>query len=281
MAKIITRAWLFLTFSAASVAVLVWGCARVSVSALNANGTTATAQASGLRYYLPKPYLLVTLLPAEPPKVETSSGDQGPPPTIPPNGPGTGASGTHHRASAMPQPGAAPSTTSTSKSGKEAPTTNQATTPSAASDTAFMASTSRYVVKLIYLPDLQHPMAVTESPGLVGTVTMGASLQDGWMLTSLQGSGDSKVSETISAMASLVSAVYGGGAGKAAAAAAPKPGGAPLEAATSPISQEILAPGLYSFKYDANGTLSNLCAVTLFHADGNLPGPCAGSQNGP
>jgi hypothetical protein len=276
MAKFITRVWLFKTVSAASV-VLVWGCARVSVSALNANGTTARDQASGMRYYLPKPYLLVTLLPAEPPKTEASSGS---PPSIPPNGPGTGPH--HHQgASAMPQPGAAPSTSSPAKSGQEGTGSNQATTPSSASDTAFMASTSRYVVKLIYLPDLQHPMAVTESPGLVGTVTMGASLQDGWMLTSLQGSGDSKVSETISAMASLVSAVYGGGAGKAAAAAAPKPGGAPSETTTSPISQEMLAPGLYSFEYNTDGTLIGLCAVTLFHADGNLAGPCAGSEKGP
>ena len=42
-----------------AVSALVGGCANIKVVALDANGNQAGG-AEGLRYYLPKPYLLVT-----------------------------------------------------------------------------------------------------------------------------------------------------------------------------------------------------------------------------
>lgn len=43
-------------------AFLLAGCAGVTVQALNVEGTAKSGQ-PGLRYYMPRPYLLVTQLP--------------------------------------------------------------------------------------------------------------------------------------------------------------------------------------------------------------------------
>jgi hypothetical protein len=135
-----------------------------------------------------------------------------------------------------------------------------------------MAADVQTVAKLIYLPDYNRPMAISESPGLFGTVTMGASLQDGWMLTSLQGSGDSKTAETLTAAASLVSALAGGGAG-AAKAAVPKPGGGPA-GAPPPSPTKLLPPGLYSLVYNGSGILKDVCLVRAFDTQANAVPQC-------
>jgi hypothetical protein len=78
------------------------------------------------------------------------------------------------------------------------------------------------MVRLIYLPDYTHPMAINENPGLFGLASMKPTLQDGWMLTSLEGSGDSKTAETIGAVAQLIGSVEGGPAVAGAKAGATK-----------------------------------------------------------
>ena len=229
--------------------IIISGCAQVSVHALTPDGY-ATSKAEGMRYYMPKAYLLVMRIPATTAKTTTggagsADGNVGGP-TIPPSHIGPPAPGT--------TPPAAPtgSSTDTSKS----PTTSSIPT----TDTSFQASSDTYVAKLIYLPDKTEPMAVSASPGIFGTVSIGASLQDGWMLTSLQGSSDAKVAETLTAVASLVSAAYGGGAPKAATESKPAPGslhgsqGTPAQ----PAESELLSAGLYDFRS------TGICRLTSF-----------------
>jgi hypothetical protein len=83
-----------------------------------------------------------------------------------------------------------------------------------------------YSVKLVYLPDYAHPMALKMSAGLFGTTSSNPTLQDGWMLTSLAGSVDSGGTAVLSALSGLATTSATGGAtaaakGGAAAAVAP------------------------------------------------------------
>jgi hypothetical protein len=129
--------------------------------------------------------------------------------------------------------------------------------------------TKQYGVKLIYLPDYSHPMALSVSTGLIGSAEMKPTFQDGWMLTSLDATADSKVSETISAMASLASAIGGGGAGSAAAGASKG-----MKAMAREGGGPVLAPGLYAFILDDKGNYSRLQAVAYFCSNGTSPTPC-------
>jgi hypothetical protein len=121
------------------------------------------------------------------------------------------------------------------------------------------------MLKLVYLPDQTKPMAMSVRTGLFGTASMKPALQDGWMLTSLDASADSKTAETLTAIASLMSSVSTGGASAAAK------GGKSTVTATSneaqtieDISRQILKPGLYKFVYNTNGELTGLRPVTYF-----------------
>jgi hypothetical protein len=155
MAKAKERSQRCLVLSAVFVALIVSGCAHIVVAPLNPDGTRTTTQGLGLRYYLPKPFLLVMLLPAEPASARTSFCQKG--------CPDAGKSASKLQVSKSEVTGAVPS--SARKPGEEEPTIVTRATPPSPSDTSFFASTNRYVVKLIYLPDLRHPMAVGESPG--------------------------------------------------------------------------------------------------------------------
>ena len=139
----------------------------------------------GIRYYLPKPYVLVTELPVAPPAPQISGGPQQ----------GGGGGGMNN---------------SKDQSKDQTP---QATTPTApATDTSFSANMASYSVKLIYLPDYSHPMALQEESGLFGNVALAPNLQDGWMLTSLSSSNDSGGAAALAAVASLIGSAVGGGA---------------------------------------------------------------------
>jgi nitrogen fixation protein len=65
-----------------------------------------------------------------------------------------------------------------------------------------------YSVKIIYLPDLRTKYGITIKPGN-GTSDTKITLANGWQLTSLAATTDTKVPETITATAGLVSAVGG------------------------------------------------------------------------
>jgi hypothetical protein len=208
---------------------------------------------------MPRPYLLVMRLPATGAQsgVTTDTtrpnigGRTSPPGTIGPPPPGSILPG-------------APSNPKTDSGQSAGGPSSGGQTP--ITDTSYQAVSDEYVAKLIYLPDMSQPMAVTESPGLFGTVSMGASLQDGWMLTSLQGSGDTKTAETIGAIASLVSSLQGGAA-KPPAAAKP-PGGLPEEVQVP--QPQLLSAGLYDFTY-RSGTIGGMCRLASFEQTPNPP----------
>ena len=136
-----------------------------------------------------------------------------------------------------------------------------------ASDTSFMAQGKEYQVKLIYLPDYSRPFSVSIWSG-IGSVQMKVALQDGWMLTSLDGSADSKVSETLTALASIASSIAGATSGGAAAGGKQGKGNA-LGILSLP-AQNLLKPGLYEFKYDGEEKFVGLFAVTYFCDDGPM-----------
>jgi hypothetical protein len=233
------RRWKPSAFLVVSSVIVFSGCAKVSVSPLSPDGSKAT-QEEGLRYYLPKPYLMVMTIPA----ASKAANNQG-----------TAAVRDRTGKIITPaKPGAAAKDTTTT------PQPSSAAAAPTAGNTSFQVANDQYVAKLIYLPDYKHPMAVSEN-GWIGTASMNASLTDGWQLTSLQGSSDAKVAETITAIASLVSAASGAAGGGAGAAAknAVKPGGSP-----NPSGQNVLAPGLYGFNFSTAGALLNLCVVTSF-----------------
>lgn len=235
---------------------LVVGCAKVSVHPLDANGY-ATGKPEGLRYYMPRPYLLVMRVPASSSsQAAVNMGNQNTNlggPNSPPSRIGPPPAG------ATPPKSPTGTTPADGSTGPSTPTGQSPTT-----DTSYQAVSEQYVAKLIYLPDMSQPMAISESPGLFGTVTMGATLQDGWLLTSLQGNSDQQVAQTISAIASLAGAFVGGGAPKAAAAAKPPaPGAIPEQPSPAPPAPQLLSAGLYEFRY-VNGALTGLCRLVAF-----------------
>jgi hypothetical protein len=177
-------------------------CASISSVPLGTDGNTKISGAEeGIRYYRPKPYVLITELPVSP--------------QTPSSGPAAAAPAGKNASTQTPSP--TPTTASQP----------QSAAPSApASDTSFSASMASYSVKLVYLPDYEHPMALKMTAGLFGTTSSNPTLQDGWMLTSLSGSVDSGGAAALSAIAGLATTSATGGAtaaakGGAAAAVAP------------------------------------------------------------
>lgn len=166
-------------FWMAAILMSMVGCG-ISVIPLTPDGKKS-AEVEGVRYYLPKPYLLVAKVPkdltseqsvrdADGGKKDEVKDDKKP---VGPEGDSGGAS--------------------------------------SGGNTSFQKDSKSYSVKLIYLPDFCHPMAIQQNTWLWGSSQMKPTLQDGWMLTSLDAASDSKTAETITAMAALVSAVKGAG----------------------------------------------------------------------
>lgn len=242
---------------------LLTSCAGVSVKQLNADLSEKTGAPKGAVYYLPKPYLLVTELPADAqPAAPLRVGDLS---TGAATGAGVGNSGTAGGIGGTggsgfdrDAPGAEGDDKKTAEVGGAAPATP------AGSDQSFLAQSKTYVVKLIYLPDKSRPLSISAHAGLFGQVSMAPVLQNGWMLTSLETSADSKMAEVLGSIASVISAVKtpgGGGGGQAKEDEAPGTGLGGSE-------MRILRPGLYEFRYDTNGALTGLCPLTFFGPDG-------------
>jgi hypothetical protein len=290
--------------------VVLTGCAGVSVQALKPEGVSAKTE-PGIRYYRPEPYLLVAALPPAgltvtssqpPPAVDLTHPNPNAPPAHPAHSPNSCHNASHQNQSApapgdgvvwtnsggdnAPGAGAVPdkktdtSDTSTKPGDKASPSS---AAPAATADVGFSAATPQYSMKLIYLPDYSHPLAITMHSGLFGTASVAPALQDGWMLTSLQGSADNKAAETLTALGSIVGAALGtGNAGGAAKSKAETPGAPPSAnpqaTVSDPIgeiiatSKVILEPGLYRFQYGSDGRLSGFCAVVYFNNGGAVAG---------
>jgi hypothetical protein len=147
----------------------LWGCAGHFV----VKPTTPTSPQNGFRYYLPKPYLLVTNMSVAPDEASSPSPKQ--PDT-------TGAGG-----------------------GASKPKDNSTPTPP-------RPDGSVVTVKLIYLPDVAHPYSVSIAGAGLGTFKGGLQLTNGWMLTNVSEESDAKVAETITAVSGLIGSVLSGGA---------------------------------------------------------------------
>jgi len=277
---------------------LLSGCASISVVPLQSDGTPAAGKANGLRYYLPRPYLLVTDLPADTAADGSNNGTTGTQGTATTGGGTTETpiTGAHEQAApgAGGQHGGAKTTNAQNSTGPALNTGNAGgtdagtdkaksggdTAAAAATDTSYQATTPHYVLKLIYLPDLEHPMAIRQSSGLFGTSSLKPTLQDGWMLTALDATADTKAAEVLASVASVIGAVKGGGGGsdsggsKGGGKTAQAPSGGP---STTTRTASILRPGLYSFDYDKDGKLAALTAITYFGCTGKVDGvPCVG-----
>ena len=111
---------------------------------------------------------------------------------------------------------------------------------------------------------------------------MKPALQDGWMLTSLDASADSKTAETLTAIASLVSSASTAGAGAAVKGNKFKMNEQELNGGPEnppDFSKQILKPGLYKFVYDeSSGRLTGLRCITEFTNTGVEP--CASGTGG-
>jgi hypothetical protein len=222
---------------ALAVCAMLTACASVTAVPLDSDGTRpwldwlGFGRASGIRYYLPKPYLLVTELPAapNPPAAPTSPGGSNPPSSgvralaKKGGGGGGGGGGDQNQAQNQGQ--------NQGGNGNQP----QSSTPTAPpSDTSFSAAMAQYAVKLVYLPDYSQPMALRMRSGLLGTVSAAPTLQDGWMLTSMNGSVASGVPETLQALASIASGVASGGTSSGA--------GAATKAAKSALTAKLAGP---------------------------------------
>jgi len=130
------------------------------------------AAVDGFRYYLPRPYLMVTSMGIA--QDEAASGSAKP----------------AEAKESTPSP--KPKTLDDSKSA--APLATVVT------------------VKLLWLPDTAHPYAVTTRGAGLGTFKGGLQLSNGWMLTNVSAESDAKIAETITAVSGLISSVLSPGA---------------------------------------------------------------------
>jgi len=275
---------------------LLAGCASVGVQRLQPNLTSPTG-APGLIYYMPAPYLIVAELPPTAATTSTSRNlaamqnppegaalpAPAPPPGAPPkvaHGPGFKPPGGGAGAGGGGAGGAGAGGGKDGSASQDQSSANGASSPAPSSDTSFQGTTPQYIIKLVYLPDLSRPMAMTAKVGL-GSAEMKPALQDGWMLASLDVTADSKTADTLTALGSLITGGAGGGTAKAATTAAKAaPGGGPAEGETkTPKSlsglfvpgSHILKPGLYRFEYDTTtGILQGLKEITAFSGCGAL-----------
>lgn len=236
---------------------LLGACAQVHVTPLEANGKPKADAQEGVRYYLPKPYLLVAEVPVE-----------------------SASSSTDLTKDAQ---GKITEQKSTIKQNDPSgPDNMTGGPPSSTGNTSFGMFTKQYGIKLIYLPDYSQPMAIHGSPGLFGSSQMKPTLQDGWMLTALDATGDSKVSDTLSAVASIIGSIKGGGSLPSGTSA--KVGGSELINGTTVVTPTlpVLSPGLYELQYDEKGVLTRVKVVAYFcHGKisdyseaANTPQPC-------
>jgi hypothetical protein len=202
----------------AVLGVLLAGCAGVDDVPINAkDGTEKAGVVHGIRHYAPKPYLLVTELPVASGSSTTSD---------------TSDDAKAHAEAAKP--------TGDQGSGQKTPANQpQTAAPAApATDTSFAATMASYSVKLVYLPDFAQPFALQMKPGWFGNSSMAPTLQDGWLLVSMNGSADSGGAQVVQALASLVGTGLTGGAAKAAGPA-PQPAKRPAVATKAPTPDEI------------------------------------------
>jgi hypothetical protein len=134
-------------------------------------------------------------------------------------------------------------------------------------------ATQQYSIKLIYLPDFDHPMLISQKVYPFTISDFKPSLQNGWMITGLDSSSDTTGSATISSLASLLGAVKGGGS-SATGTSSSKSKSESNSAFDEFLKQDniapqntpdfpVLPPGLYSLSYK-DGTGASTQTATPF-----------------
>ena len=179
MVRLITIAGVFVVSS------IITGCGGrfiVKPVAQNSSG-------DGFRYYLPKPFLMVTSM--------VIAQDEA--------------------ASAAAKPG-----DSNTADSKGSPTTPK---PKALDDAKAASPGTVVNVKLLWLPDTAHPYSIKTGGIGIGTFKGGLQLSNGWMLTNVSQESDAKVAETITAVSGLISSVLSPGGKSAKSLNAPERGG--------------------------------------------------------
>ncbi len=240
-----------------SFAVLA-ACSRVRVVPLHPGTYERNCDAQeGIRYFLPKPSLLVTEGPASAqgtrqPEAPARSADQSKLSTdvedLSKDAEKLAAEATKPPADSTKPPG---DSTRTPSPGPSTPATGKLNT--------ILGPTgpTNYTITLRYLPDYSQPMAIYVPWGLGGSATFNPTLQDGWMLTSMNATSDTKTSETITALAAMVTAV-GGTASKVAAMGPSQDGERPQR------TPKLLEPGPYAFNFDDQGKFEGRTRVAEF-----------------
>ncbi len=219
---------------------VVAGCASVTAVPVDpATGQAKKDGAHGIPYFLPRPYLLVTEVPVDTPAVPTDKGD------------GKGGGAADKGAGIDKKPAATDD--------------GSGTAPSPTSDQSFGMFTKQYGVKLIYLPDYEHPMVLRQRAGF-GSTTLKPTLQNGWMMTALDSSADSKTAETLASIGTILSATHGGGSG-GTGGQKDKSGGA-AETQGAPPPAKALPPGLYRLVVTPKGAVVDVCQVARFDSTG-------------
>jgi len=200
---------------------LLCSCAQIDAIPLNADTLAADPnKAHGIRYYVPKPYLLVAALPAPAASSQdgkttgqtTGGATKSKSKSTSKSGTRSGSTGSGAASSHSSGGTGSGSASSSDASGKKtgdgsAPQSAPATAQ--ASDLSFAASMAQYSMKLVYLPDFDQPMALQVTSGMFGTTSFSPTLQDGWMLSTLNGSVDSGGSNVLQTVQSIASGVLG------------------------------------------------------------------------
>lgn len=117
---------------------------------------------------------------------------------------------------------------------------------------------------IVELPDKEEEYAITINTGLWGAASANPTLQDGWNLTGLNASADSKTAEVLTALASVMTAV-------------PKLG--PLVARNG--APPACPGGLYRLAFDEFGRISGLRLVPGSAGLGFPPPPASPPKPAP
>jgi len=111
-------------------------------------------------------------------------------------------------------------------------------------------------MSITYLPQMEQEYIIIPNTG-IGSVTMNPVLTNGWSLTSLNATADSKASEMVTAIGNLT-----GNAAKAAV------GGAGF------VGNKEFGPGLYRILFDQSGYVFDLEHIILQKGPGPAPVKC-------
>lgn len=127
------------------------------------------------------------------------------------------------------------------------------------SDTAFAAQSDTFVMRIVYLPDYRHSVAVQVTSGLFGNSSLSLSLQNG-MLTGVNAKVDnSKAADVAVAALQAITTLATGPKPSTPPAAAAAPSGPPAA-----LQRPPLKPGVYAFVPSSGANPLGLCTVAFF-----------------